>query len=238
MTKFQVASEIFERYPDLSIGVLSLSNIDNSGQHDALNQLLLDAQEKQRQELSGITLSEHPHIAPWRDAYRAFGVKAKKYPSSIENLLKRIIKGETMRSISPLVDLYNVVSLKHLVPVGGEDLDAIQGDLQLRFAGENEAEIYLLGDKEAKAPNAGEVIYADDAGAICRRFNWKEADRTKLTENTQNAVLVVEALPPVGLDKLQLALDELTELVQTFCQATISQSVVTASSSITQLKES
>ena len=231
MTKFQVASEIFELFPDLSIGVLSLSNIDNTGQHDALSQLLLDAQEEQRLALAGMTLSQHPHIAPWREAYRAFGVKAKKYPSSIENLLKRVTKGETMRNINPLVDLYNVVSLKHLMPVGGEDLDAIQGDLDLRFAGETEAEIYLLGDNEAKAPKPGEVIYSDDAGAICRRFNWKEADRSKLTESTKNAVLVIEALPPVTFDMLELALNDLTELVQTYCKATVCRHIVTSTSS-------
>lgn len=107
-----------------------------------------------------MTVSEHPHVASWREAYRAFGVKVKQYPSSIENLLKRVMKGEELRHINPLVDLYNVVSLQHLIPVGGEDIDALLGGLWLRIAGENESAVYLLGDKEAKPPKPGEVIYA------------------------------------------------------------------------------
>ena len=177
-----------------------------------------------------MTLSEHPQIASWREAYRAFGVKAKQYPSSIENLLKRVIKGEELRSINPLVDLYNVVSMRHLVPVGGEDIDALEGDLLLRIAGEDEPAVYLLGGNEAKAPKPGEVMYADDAGAICRRFNWKEAERSKLTENTKRAVLVVEALPPVTEDELRSVLTDLAELAGRFCGATATQHIISPAS--------
>lgn len=226
----RVEPEIFDLYPDLLLGALVLNGVENGGQNDELNRLLWEAQAEARQSLAGVTLSEHPHIAPWREAYRAFGVKAKQYPSSIENLLKRVTKGEELRSINPLVDLYNVVSLRHLVPVGGEDIDALQGDLRLRIAGEDEPAIHLLGDNEAKAPKSGEVMYADDAGAVCRRFNWKEADRSKLTEQTKRAVLVVEALPPLNEAKLQSVLAELAELAERFCGATATQHMITPAS--------
>jgi DNA/RNA-binding domain of Phe-tRNA-synthetase-like protein len=216
---FQIEPAIFERFPQLKLGVLVLNNVNNTSPSQELEHLLKAAQENVRRDLSGITLSEHPQVAPWREAYRAFGVKAKDYPSSIENLLKRVLKGESLRSINPLVDLYNVVSLEHLLPVGGEDLDCLQGNMVLRFAGDNEPAIHLLGDAEAKAPKAGEVIYADDVGAICRRFNWKEAERSKLTANTKRAILVLEALPPVNEDKLQAALNQLKNLAERFCQA-------------------
>jgi len=235
MANFRVESAIFERFPELKLGLLVLSDINNTSPSEVLNRLLAKAQEKVRLELARITLSQHPHIEPWREAYRAFGVKAKDYPSSIENLLKRVVKGETLRSINPLVDLYNVVSLEHLLPVGGEDLDCIQGDIILRFAGDNEAAIHLLGDAEAKAPKSGEVIYADDIGAICRRFNWKEAERSKLTAETRRAVLVVEALPPVNEANLQAALSQLSELVKTFCQASVKPYVLSSAFSTVEL---
>lgn len=233
----KVEPEIFERYPNLLLGVFVLTGVSNSGQDDELNQQLASAQAKVRQDLAGVTLSEHPRVASWREAYRAFGVKAKQYPSSIENLLKRVLKGEELRSINPLVDLYNVVSLRHLVPVGGEDLDALKGDLRLRIAGEDEPAVHLLGDNEAKLPKPGEVMYADDAGAICRRFNWKEADRSKLAEQTKRAVLVVEALPPVTERELHAALDELGELAKRFCGATVTAHVVSSASPTAPLSE-
>lgn len=233
----KVDPKIFEQYPGLVLGVLVLTGVNNSRQDDELNQQLASAQAKVRQDLAGVTLSEHPNVASWREAYRAFGVKAKQYPSSIENLLKRVLKGEELRSINPLVDLYNVVSLRHLVPVGGEDLDALKGDLRLRIAGEDEPAVHLLGDNEAKPPKPGEVMYADDTGAICRRFNWKEADRSKLTERTKRAVLVVEALPPVTERELHAALDELGELAKQFCSATVAAHVVSSASPTAPLSE-
>ena len=72
-------------------------------------------------------------------------------------------------------------ALNSLLPVGGEDLDKIVGDVLLTRAGTDEPAVFLLGEKEARAPHAGEIFYKDENGAICRRWNWKEADRTKLT---------------------------------------------------------
>ena len=223
-----VTPEIFDSYPDVRIGILVLEGVDNgSGKDFALE--LRSAQEHVRATLFDANVTEHPRIACWREAYRAFGAKPKKYPSSIENLVRRTLKGETVRAINPLVDLYNVVSLKHLLPVGGEDLDRIEGDIRLTKAGDAEPAAQLLGEKDERAPKPGEVIYTDDRGAICRRWNWKEADRTKLTEDTRRAVLVLEALPPVTDAELDAAMSELEELVTTHTGAAVTRGVLDGS---------
>lgn len=223
--RFVIEADVLSSFPDVSVGVLVLENIDNHSGPD-LAEELRRAQEGARAELDGVNVTEHPRIRCWREAYRAFGAKPKKYPSSIENLVRRTLKGEPLRPINPLVDLYNVVSLRHLVPVGGEDLDAIEGDIRLRRAGENEPPIRLLGENEERAPKAGEVVYADDRGAICRRWNWKEADRTKLSEATTRAVLVVEALPPVTRDELVSVMEELERLVRTTTGADVTAAIL------------
>ena len=215
---FEVTPAIFEQFPEVKIGLVVATNINNTGVRVELERRLERAQTAVRETLAG-TASQHPHVAAWREAYRAFGVKAKQHPSSLENLLKRTLKGDALPSINPLVDLYNVVSLEHLVPVGGEDLAALSGDVRLRFAAEDEPAVTLLGEREPRAPKPGEVIYADDEGAICRRWNWKEVERSKLTPDTTRALLVVEALPPVGEAQLRAALAELSALAQHFCGA-------------------
>ena len=215
---FEVASAIFEQFPEVKIGLVVATNVDNTGVRVELQRRLESAQTAVRETLAG-TASQHPHVTAWRDAYRTFGVKAKQYPSSLENLLKRTLKGDILPFINPLVDLYNVVSLEHLVPVGGEDLAALSGDVRLRFAAEGEPAVTLLGEHEPRAPKPGEVIYADDVGTICRRWNWKEAERSKLTPDTTRALLVIEALPPVGEAQLRAALAELSALAQHFCGA-------------------
>ncbi len=77
-------------------------------------------------------------------------------------------------------------------------------------------------EKEARAPRVGEIIYKDEVGAICRRWNWKEADRTKLTQETQNAFLIIETLPPVTRATVETAIRELADLVKQYCGGTVS----------------
>jgi len=234
--KFVVTPDIFESYPEVRIGLLVLENLDNRLK-EAFSGESQSAREHMHTLLEGTNVTEHPRIHCWREAYRAFGAKPKKYPSSIENLVRRTLKGDSLRSINPLVDLYNIVSLKHLLPVGGEDLDHIEGDIRLTRAPDNAPAVRLLGEKEARAPKAGEVIYTDDLGAICRRWNWKEADRTKLTEDTKRAVLVLEALPPATPNELEAAMAELERLVRTHTGASVAAHVVDKSSPVIELSE-
>ena len=223
--KFVIEQNVLNAFPEVRIGVLVLENLDNRSKEGFAAESQ-SAREHVRSKLEGGSVTEHPRIHCWREAYRAFGAKPKKYPSSIENLVRRTLKGDSLRSINPLVDLYNIVSLQHLLPVGGEDLDRVEGDIRLKHAGDDEPAIQLLGEKEARAPKAGEVIYTDERGAICRRWNWKEADRTKLTEDTKRAVLVLEALPPVTRRELEEAMAELHELVRTHTGAVVTHTVL------------
>ncbi len=221
MTKLIVSEKIFTTFPDVLIGVITARGIDNSAESSEVMQNLHREEMQVRERFITQQLSEHPHIAPWREAYRKFGAKPKDYQSSVENLIRRVVKGYSLPHINMLVDLYNTISLRHIVPAGGEDLDKIEGDIELTFANENEPPVKLLGEPEARSPKIGEVIYKDAISSICRRWNWKEADRTKLSDGTHNAVLVIEALPPVDRLKLNEILQELATLVRTFCDGSI-----------------
>lgn len=217
MKTFHVTDAIFERFPRAILGIVIAHGIDNARDDAEILAQLRTEEARTRAELSGVQISEHPHIAPWREAYRAFGAKPKDYPSSIENLVRRVVKGHALPHINTLVDAYNTISLRHVLPVGGEDVDTLVGDVLLAFARENEVPVVLLGEPEPRAPHPGEVIYKDDAGAICRRWNWKEADRTKLTTGTRNAFLVIEGLPPVGSELVDRAASELADLIRLHC---------------------
>ena len=222
-----VTDEIFATFPEAVLGVITAQGIDNSGSgDDAILGPLRQEEERIRATLAGIQLSAHPHIAPWREAYRKFGARPKDHPSSIENLVRRVLKGWTVPHINPLVDLYNTISLRHLLPVGGEDLDRIEGDVRLTLATADEAPVHLLGEAEARPPEPGEVIYRDELGTLCRRWNWKEAERTKLTAVTRRAVLVIEGLPPVDRDLVARAAEELASQVRRHCGGEVAVALV------------
>ena len=217
-----IADTIFDEYPGLVLGIAILQNIDNSQDRDEITERLRAAESALPGRFGDLPVIRHPYIATWREAYQKFGAKPKDYPSSVENLTRRVLNGAQIAPINNLVSLYNTISLRYILPVGGEDLDKIAGDVLLTRAGNDEPAIILLGEKEARAPHPGEIIYKDDVGAICRRWNWKEADRTKLTRETRNAFLVIETLPPVPRDIVETATHELADLVKEHCGGTVS----------------
>jgi lysyl-tRNA synthetase class 2 len=219
--KIKISEKIFEKFNGLHVGVIIISQADNNGNcQEILSDIKLQETEI-KSKYNAESLCSLPKIDAWRKAYAGFGAKPKEHRSSVENLYRMILKGGEIRHINKLVDIYNYISLKHMLPVGGEDLDKIHGDIELTFAGENENEVILLGDKEAKKPHPGEVIYKDSISAICRRFNWREAERTKLTEETKNCIMVIEGLPPATREELENALVELAEMVKKYCNAEV-----------------
>jgi DNA/RNA-binding domain of Phe-tRNA-synthetase-like protein len=221
-----IADPIFEDYPELILGVVIAHDIDNSQDRAEITGLLRTAETNLPAKFGDTPIIQHPYIATWREAYRKFGAKPKDYPSSVENLARRVLNGASLAQINNLVSLYNTISLKYILPVGGEDLDQILGDILLTRAGEAEPAIILLGEKEARPPHPGEIIYKDEVGAICRRWNWKEADRTKLTKETRNAFLVIEALPPVSRHIVETAIHELADFVKHFCGGIVSTAIL------------
>lgn len=207
-----IHDDFWELFPLAMIGVVVAHGIRNAPCADSpIDRLLATAAEHAALAMAGHEPSAHPAIAPWRAAYQQFGVKPSKYRSSIESLLRSAVAGR-IRPINPLVDLYNTVSLSHMLPCGGEDLAAIQGDLHLTRATGQEPFIPLGGNAD-EPPIPGEVLYRDDSGAVCRCWNWREADRTRLTETTTDAILVIEALPAHRPGQLKAACDQLATLV-------------------------
>jgi len=214
--EFSIDSRIFEKFPDLCLGVLIAKGMNNLTAADELWSLISAQQEEMRVNTSSETLSQIPRIASWRRAYSAFGAKPKKYKSSVESLCRMILKGVDLRHINTIVDIYNYISIKNMVPVGGDDLSRVEGDITLRFAFGDEM-FRPLNTAEIERAKEGEVIYADDVEVLCRRWNWRECDKTKMTEETDEAMLVVEGLPPVTREDLEKILEELSGLVEKFC---------------------
>ena len=214
--KFFIDSRIFDKFSDLYLGILIAQDLDNLGRADELWPMVSVQQVKIRANTSTETLSQIPRIASWRRAYSAFGAKPKKYKSSVESLYRMVLKGIDLRHINTVVDVYNYISIKHMVPVGGDDISRVEGDITLRFAFGGEM-FRPLNSAEIEHVKEGEVIYTDSVEVLCRRWNWRECDKTKMTEKTEEAMLVVEGLPPVNREDMDKILEELGGLVERFC---------------------
>ena len=176
---------------------------------------LLDKGAKRAEDfISDENFTQNDVIQEWRQAFSKFKTK-KGARSSIEALLKRVSQGREFNPINPLVDIYNSVSLSYAVPCGGEDLEKIAGHLRLGKAKGGESFFPLGAESDAPALPE-EIIYYDDEGAVCRCLNWREAQRTMLTEETKDAVLVIEAIHGEQAARARVAMEELQDLVKDY----------------------
>ncbi len=195
MGAFIIEEPFWEIFPEARIGIVIARGIDNRCREGlGPDKLLAEANSTAKQYLREEVFSDNPAIAVWREAFRKFKTK-KGARCSIEAMLKRIQNDGEIGSINPLVDLYNAISLAYGLPCGGEDADQFRGTLRLTLAEGGEA-FRPLGSETDEPPYPGEVVYKDEAGAVCRCWNWREAQRTMLTEETVNAFLCIESVDP------------------------------------------
>lgn len=214
MKKFVIEEPIFEIFPEVKIGVLVCRGNDNTVKDkERYAGYLAEMQVLAQEHIKEPEFTQNPVVRVWRDGFYKFKTK-KGVRCSIEALLKRVSKGDTIGTILPLVDLYNGLSLKYGVPIGGEDIDAMEGHIRLTLA-EGGEDFVTYGSDKSEPPYEGEVVYKDDAGAICRCFNWREAERTMLQDHTKNAFMVIESIDADGADRMEKALVELKHLIET-----------------------
>ncbi|MDF2548262.1 MAG: hypothetical protein K0R93_3160 [Anaerosolibacter sp.] len=212
MKKFVVEDKFWDVFPKAKIGVIISLGVDNHKKEiGKYEEIIMAAEKEAMKHIQGAEFSENKVIKVWREAFQKFKTK-KGVRSSIEALLKRVHNGNHIGSINPLVDIYNTISLKYGLPCGGEDIDTFVGHIRLTRAVGDE-EFIPLGSDENAPPYEGEVIYKDDAGAICRCWNWREAVRTALTESTTNAFLCLELVDENRYEEFEQALKELEEMV-------------------------
>lgn len=215
--KFLIDPSMINLFPSVKIGVLVFRGLDNHADHkSAIAAQLRQAEEKVRSSYTLETLSSQPKIVDWREAYRKFGFKPSSHRSSVEALTRRVLQGKDLPSINNLVDLYNLVSIKHLFPIGADDLDHVKGDIRLTVANGTER-FLMLGSQENEPIKNGEVVYRDDEEVLCRSWNYRECEKTKITETTKNVCLVIEGLEHSSKEEILAALKDLRSLISHYC---------------------
>lgn len=204
-----VEPAVFSLRPDYRALLLGVDGLVPGPSDEASEALLRAAETAAGEALGGRPVEEVPHVAAWRDAYRAFGAKPQRTRNSLEALLRRAASG--LPRVNRLTDLYNAISVLHQVPLGGEDLARYTGTPRLvRATGTESFDTVAEGATVVEHPDPGEVVWCDDAGVTCRRWNWRQARRTQLTDDTTTALFILDALEPMTDEALHAAGDDLT----------------------------
>lgn len=203
-----VDAAVFALRPDYRALLLAVDGIVPGPSDEESEALLAAAEAAAGEALRDRAPEELPHVAAWREAYRAFGAKPQRTRNSLEALLRRAATG--LPRVNRLTDLYNAVSVLHQIPLGGEDLTRYSGPPRLiRATGSEPFDTVAGGIEVIEYPEPGEVVWCDGAGVTCRRWNWRQARRTQLGDHTTAALFILDALDPVSEEALHATADDL-----------------------------
>jgi DNA/RNA-binding domain of Phe-tRNA-synthetase-like protein len=189
----RIDNAVFDLRPDYRAVLLAVDGLVPGPSDETSEMLLQRAESAAGQAISALPVEQLPHIAAWREAYRAFGAKPQRTRNSVEALTRRA--GSGLPRVNRLTDIYNAISVLYQIPVGGEDLSGYSSAPQLiRATGSEMFDTTADGISVIEHPEPGEVVWCDDAGVTCRRWNWRQARRTQLQENATSALFILDAL--------------------------------------------
>lgn len=224
-TVFRIDERILSTFQGVNIGVVLGQDVDVGVADEGLEALKASVVEDAIESFGSEPVTSHPHVRSWREMYRAFKTKPGDYRPSAEALLRRAIKMRALPKINAAVDTYNTVSVRHRIPMGGFDMDRIQGTIRLRFSEGGES-FMPLGASESEETYPGEVVYADDARILTRRWNYRDCDETKITEATRAFIMFVDGSVDIPRESVESALGDLESSLRRFCGGTYTAHIV------------
>ena len=215
--RFEITEEVQELFPEVRIGVVSIRGANNIGLEMKINVGAIEESFLQRVHSEDLTAL--PCFSTWRETYETIGLR--KHRSTVDWLIDTLKRSKTIPRINRLVTAYLAAELEFLIPIGGYDVNRVDGRLQLRITHGGE-KFLPLGKKEVELTKPNEIVYADESKILTRNWNTKDCDQAKITEGTRDAILFVEA-PTLGISDSQLieVCRRLAQLVEIECECQV-----------------
>jgi DNA/RNA-binding domain of Phe-tRNA-synthetase-like protein len=211
---FRYEPAVLERYPAVRCGVVHAIAVASGSSPAELLREYGAQQEETRARLRGTSVAEMPSIAAWRRAFTGFGAKPTQHRNAAEALLRRLDKHGDIPSIGTLVDIGNLVSIRHAIPVAVFDLGTTAPPITVRFADGTESFVDL-GSSDVTRPEPGEVVFLDAAGRVAaRRWCWRQSAGSATGPGTTEALYVSEALHADATDSVAAAVEDLLGLLR------------------------
>jgi DNA/RNA-binding domain of Phe-tRNA-synthetase-like protein len=213
MGKFQYHSDILSKFPAVQAGVVIGKQVANRPTPADLKERYFSEQQAVLEKIGDTPLSELESLTAWRSAFRQFGVNPTKYRSAVEALLRRLTKKGDIPSINALVDIGNLVSIRHKIPVAVFDAERTNGSITVQMASGDE-QFTPLFEKNIEHPDPGEVIFMDGNQKVAaRRWCWRQSDQSASRPDTQAVIVVTEAHHTAAEQAVHQAVVDLTELM-------------------------
>ena len=216
---YSISKDIFAKFPGYCRGVVIARSVTNGKSDEELVSALRAAENSLGERLSAETLTSHPQIESWREAYRSAGIKPSEFRPSVEALARRVLKTDPLPLISTLVDLGTLMSIQYLLPIGAHAMDFVTQDIELRLAtGEEIFEPF--GSDILEHPNPGEIVFVEGNTVLTRRWAWRQAKHTLVVPETKYVEINVDGLPPVTPAEVDQICQQVAAQVQKYCGGT------------------
>lgn len=213
---FSYDDAVVEQYPGIHAGVILATGLVNEPSSRELVAAFQAEQAAVTARLQGTELAEVPSIAAWRRAFTRFGAKPTQYRNAAESLLRRLSKQGDIPTISTLVDMGNLISIRYALPVAIFDQNQIAGEITVRLATGSES-FADLGSSESVHPEPGEVIFVDERNDVsARRWCWRQSAKSATSPSTVNALIVIEGHHETAQSDIQSAVDDMVALLETY----------------------
>jgi len=214
-----IESSLQERFPDLKVLVGRVENVTVKESTVELEGFKKDIIQQAKGEYSLESIKDNPIFRAYRDFFWKIKVDPTKIRPAAEALVRRVVGGNPLPCVNSLVDAYNLASIKTEIALAAFDADKLRGNLLMRFASEGE-EFLGIGMPKPVKLIGGEVVVSDDEKLVAM-YPHRDADASKITEETKNTLLLVCGVPGIGEDKLRSALKVTFDFITMFCGGTV-----------------
>lgn len=226
---FELSDDLLERHPTYVVGVVFVHDAGQPSQENVrvLQRALNEAAQAAPWRLGGAGLHGHPAIARWEQAFEAEEINPRTHMPSVAALAQRCLRGDYIRSINPAADIANLISLRHIVPVGAHDLDQLPGDIAVRLSRTGNTFTASAGDETEKLPT-GEPVYATGTEIRTRRWVWRQAEKAMTTLASKSIVFPVDGFTDATAERVEAATHELALLAKATLGGDVSYGYVSA----------
>jgi DNA/RNA-binding domain of Phe-tRNA-synthetase-like protein len=229
-----ISQDVFAKFPGYRRGVVLAHGVHNLPSPRELVDALRQAEQELCTRLTPETIISHPRIESWREAYRSLGVKPSEFRPSVEALARRVLKGDPLPTISTLVDIGTLASIRNLMPIGAHAIDHVTGDIGLRLASGAET-FEPFGAEVVEHPLPGEIVFVEGEVVLTRRWTWRQAKHTLVVPETTAIEVNVDGLPPLTRPEVERICQEVAELVAHYCGGTLRWELISADNPVIAL---
>lgn len=213
--KVTVAKDLNTKFQEIFLEVSELTGITAEPKNNELEKFKQTIVSEIKSSYALESLKDVPIIRRYRDFYWRIGIDPTKIRPASEALIRRILQDKPLPVINSAVDAYNLASIKTHIAIGAFDKTRLKGDLELRFANENESFVGI-GMSEPKLLHPNEIVLSDGE-KIVAVYPYRDSDNTKITHSTKEVVLLFCGVPGIERKELLNARDLACEYITRFC---------------------